>query len=428
MKNNILKTLSNNIGFKILAVIFAFVLWLIVYNLEDPTKTITMTVNVTVENKEYVSGMGKYFEIPDSNKAVTFSVKAARSILDKLDESDFVAVADMSRLTISEDGSKGSVPIDIKCVGNVSSNAIKINSTSKTIKVSIEELMTKQFVVSPKATGTVAEGYALGNVTVTAPNVLKVSGPKSIVQNIATVVATVNVDGMSDSVATHRATPVLLDRNGREIDATKLTLDSDYVNVTTEILNTKEVSISVAPFGAPADGYMVTAVSSEPTSILLKGKITDLNSINAIVIPSNLVPINGAKEDVTVTIDISEYIPEGAQLVNSEDATVEITVSIGKIKEKVFSIDTKDIVVTGLPTDWKCEFALSNVAVQISGLEEDINALANEKITSSLDVTGMEPGTHLVDLILELDETKYTYQVIKVYITILDSTTGSEDI
>ena len=37
MKSNILKTLSNNLVFKILAVFLAFMLWLIVYNREDPT-------------------------------------------------------------------------------------------------------------------------------------------------------------------------------------------------------------------------------------------------------------------------------------------------------------------------------------------------------------------------------------------------------
>ena len=49
MKNNILKTLTNNLGFKILAVFFAFTLWLFVYNLDDPTKTKTLTVNVEIE-------------------------------------------------------------------------------------------------------------------------------------------------------------------------------------------------------------------------------------------------------------------------------------------------------------------------------------------------------------------------------------------
>ena len=95
MANKVLKTLSNNIGFKILAVFFAFTLWITVYNLEDPTKTKTLTINVTVTNKEFVENLGKYYEIQEGTSRVSFSVTAARSILDKLDESDFTAVANM---------------------------------------------------------------------------------------------------------------------------------------------------------------------------------------------------------------------------------------------------------------------------------------------------------------------------------------------
>ena len=50
MAKKILKTLVNNLGFKILAVVLAFILWLVVYNIDDPKKSKTFTTNVTVEN------------------------------------------------------------------------------------------------------------------------------------------------------------------------------------------------------------------------------------------------------------------------------------------------------------------------------------------------------------------------------------------
>ena len=260
MANNILKTLSKNLGFKILAFLFAFTLWLIVYNIEDPTKTKALTINVTVQNKEAVDEMGKYYEVIDGTNKVTFSVTAARSILDKLDESDFVAVADMEQLAIEEDGVTGSVPIEITCTANVNSNSVKLSSTTKSMKVALEDLMSKQFVVVANATGTVAEGYALGAVEVTAPNVLQVAGPKTIVQQIDTVVAVIDVTGITDPWTTYRVTPILFDRNGKEIDTTRLSLSDATVNVSAEILNTKEVSVAITPSGSPENGYMVTAI------------------------------------------------------------------------------------------------------------------------------------------------------------------------
>lgn len=423
MKNNILKTLSNNLGFKILAVFFAFTLWLVVYNLEDPTKSKTLMVNVSIENKEAVENMGKYYEVLDGSNKATFTVTAARSVLDKLDESDFTATANMEQIVIDEEAGVGTVPIEIVCTANVNSSSYKLSSTSKNLKVSLEDLMSKQFVVSANATGEVPEGYALGNVEVTAPNVLKVSGPKSIVQTITSVVATIDVDvsGVPDSENTYKATPVLYDKNGKEVDTTRLTLSSSTVTVSAEILNTKEVAVAVKPTGTPADGYTVTAISSDPTTILLKGSKSVLNGINSIEIPDNLISVEGKDKDVKSIIDVSEYIPEGVTLVNPEDSSLEITVSIGKIKERVFSISSENIVVTGLSTHTKLEFDLSTIAVYISGLEEDIASLSNENLSGSIDVTYLPIGIHEVELTVDLDESKYSYLPVKVTVYITDA-------
>ena len=421
MKSNILKNLTNNLGFKILALFFAFTLWLFVYNLEDPTKSKTLTINVSVENRELLENMGKYYEVLDGSNKVSFSVTAARSILDKLDESDFVAVADMEQMVLGEGGIRATVPIDILCTANVNQNSIKLSSTSKTLKMSLEDLMIKQFVVSAKSKGKVAEGYALGSVEVTAPNVLKVSGPKSIVEKIASAVATIDVSGMSDTWTTYKAKPVLYDKDGKEVDETRLTKSDNTVTVSAEILSTKEVAIAVKPSGTPKEGYTITAISSNPTTILLKGNKAVLNSINSIEIPDELISIAGADKDVKVMIDVSEYIPEGVSMVDPESASIEITVSIGKIKEKVFSIKSENIIVTGLATQNKLEFELSAIAVHVSGLEEDIAKLSSDKLSGSIDVTHLPIGIHQVELLLDLDESKYTYVPIKINVFITDA-------
>lgn len=427
MANKILKTLSKNLGFKILSVVFAFTLWVTVYNLDDPTKTKPLTVNVTMTNKEVLEELGKYYEIQDGMNKVSFSVTAPRSILDKLDESDFVAEGNLEKMTIDEDGITGTVPIEILCTANVSEHSIKISSSSKSLVVALDDLMTKQFVVQANAIGEVAEGYALGKVEVTAPNVLKVSGPKSIVSQINAAVATVDVSGMSDSSTTYRTPPILLDVNGKEVDTTRLTLSDTTVNVEAQILNVKEVAISVSPSGNVAEGYAITKIDVNPATVYLKGSKTMLNSISAIQIPNNILVVDGADKDVTITVDVSEYIPEGVELVVPEQAAVQITVTVDKIKTKSYSINTEDIVVTGLPTHTTMEYALSSIAVNVTGLEDDISALNNEKLAASIDVTDLGPGTHEVELVLDVDEAKYTYDTVLVTVTIAEESQETED-
>jgi len=418
MKNNVLKALTNNLGFKILAFLFAFTLWLVVYNIEDPTKSKTLTINVNIENRESIEDMGKYYEVIEGSNKASFTITASRSVLDKLDESDFTATADMNQLSIDEATGTGTVPIEILCTSNVNQNSYKLSSTSKNLKVALEDLMIKQFVVTSKTTGEAKEGFALGSVEVTAPNVLKVSGPKSIVQTIASVVATIDVTDISDSWATYEVPPVLYDKDGKEVDTTRLTLSHSTVNVSAEIQNTKEVAVSVKPSGTPAEGYTITSITSNPTTILLKGNKTVLNAINSIEIPSSLVSVDGKDKDVKATIDVSAYIPEDVTMVNPEASSVEVTVAIGKIKEKVFSISSENIIVTGLSTQSKLEFELSSIAVHVSGLEEDIAKLNNETLSGSIDVTYLPIGIHEVELVLDLNESKYSYLPVKVTVFI----------
>ena len=429
MVNKILKTLSKNLGFKILSVLFAFTLWVTVYNLDDPTKTKPLTVNVTVTNKEVLEELGKYYEIQDGMSKVSFSVTAPRSILDKLDESDFIAEANLQKLVIGGEGKTGTMPIDIYCTANVNGNAIKISSSNKNLVVALDDLMTKQFVVQANAVGEVAEGYALGKVEVTAPNVLQVSGPKSIVSQIDSVVATVDVGGMSDSAKSYQSAPILLDANGNEIDTTRLTLSNATVNVEATILNVKEVAITVTPSGAVAEGYAITEVRVNPSTILLKGNKTVLNGISSIQIPSEILSVEGISQDMVVKVDVTEYIPEEAELVLSEQASVEISVTVAKVKTKSFTIQTADIEVIGLATHSTLEYELSSVAVNVTGLEADINALTNEMLVGRIDVTEFGVGTHEVVLTLEVDEGKYTYDEVRVKITITEESeaTGGDD-
>ena len=228
MGNKILKTLTKNLGFKILAVVFAFILWLVVYNTDDPTVTVSYTTNVTVENASAVTEMNKCYEVLNGTNTVTFAVTAKRSVLNKLEDTDFTAVADMNRMIVNEEGDEANVPIEI--TSKRSNSSLKYNGKNKYLEVSLEDLMKRRFIITADTSGKVADGYALGEVTVTNPNVLNVSGPASIVNKIDSVVATIDVEGMSMNLSDN-VIPALYDADGQEIDTTKLKLSNTTVTI-----------------------------------------------------------------------------------------------------------------------------------------------------------------------------------------------------
>ena len=50
MLKKLTKLVINNFGLKLMALLFAVVLWLVVVNIYDPTQTKTFTTSVSIEN------------------------------------------------------------------------------------------------------------------------------------------------------------------------------------------------------------------------------------------------------------------------------------------------------------------------------------------------------------------------------------------
>lgn len=401
MGNKILKTLTKNLGFKILAVVFAFILWLVVYNTDDPTITVSYTTNVTVENASAVTDMNKCYEVLNGTNTVSFAVTAKRSVLNKLEDTDFTAVADMNRMIVNEDGDKANVPIEI--TSKRSNSSLKYNGKNKYLEVSLEDLMKRRFIITADTSGKVADGYALGEVTVTNPNVLNVSGPASIVNKIDSVVATIDVDGMSMNLSDN-VIPALYDADGQEIDTTKLKLSNTTVTISAKILSVKEIPLVFSTSGVPYGDNRVVEISSKPETIKVKGSSTTLNPLSSLNIPGDVLNVSGASEDITTTIDISEYLPDGVELVNASDATVTVTVRIEAYELKKFNLSTSQINVNGLDSNYDLSFDQSTVAVTVSGLKNDLNKLNTRQLSASIDVTDLGVGTHQVNLDLNLDE------------------------
>ena len=424
MAKKILKSLTNNFGFKLLAFIFAFMLWLVVYNIEDPVITRPYTAIVTVKNEDKIKEMNKCYEILDDSNVVSFSVSAKRSIIEKLEDSDFTAVADMNNILLSRDKKTAQIRIDIS--SSRYSSSIKYSGKSQYLNVALENLLSKQFVITPNTDGVVADGYALGMVSVMNPNVLKVSGPESIVEKINSIVATIDVDGMTMDLSDN-VIPVLYDKNGKEIPTTNLKLSNSTVQISAQILGTKQIPVKCSTAGVPAGGNRVLEVLCKPSKVLVKGTASALNQISSIEIPAEVINVNGITEDLETTIDITEYLPEHVELVNVKEANVSVIVKMETYESRNYTLDAEDLIVKGLSDEHELEFGESKLALTVSGISDEISKLSVNDIIGTIDVTGLETGTHRVNVQISLDETVYTWTTLKASVTITEKEGQSQD-
>ena len=325
MSSRMVKLITNNFGYKLLAFFLACALWLVVYNLDDPNITKSFSTNVTVINADALTEMNKCYEIAEGGNSITFSVTGQRSYVEKLVDTNFTAVADMENVAIDEGQESGMVPISISC--DTYNRYLTYNGDTKYLQISVDDLMKKRFAVTAGTSGEVAEGYALGEVAVSNPTVIQVSGPKELVSEVVTVKATIDVTDMTVNISDN-VVPVLLDAEGKEVDTTRLTLNNSSVTISAKILSAKEVSLVIIPKGNPAEGYYLKELKVDPEKISLKGTAAVLNKITEIEIPEEVLSIDKLIDDVETTIDITEYLPEGVELIDGSQQTIKLYADI----------------------------------------------------------------------------------------------------
>ena len=104
------KKITHNLLLKVMSVVLAFILWLVVVNINDPDTVRTIrAIEITILNEQAITGQGQgqVYTIRE-NRTAAVVVKGPRSIVDKMDKSDIKATVDFSEVS-----SVGAVPINI---------------------------------------------------------------------------------------------------------------------------------------------------------------------------------------------------------------------------------------------------------------------------------------------------------------------------
>lgn len=404
MFKKMMKHLVNNPGLKLLSLLLSIVLWMIVVKMADPDATKSFSVPVEILNKDVIMKMGKVPDIVGDTDIAVFYITGPRSYVENMDADDFSVTADLSQVDLSQDGASKLVPIEISA--KKSEKWITITKKTVNMQITLEDLSEQKFVITPETTGTPAEGCAIGDVEV-VPNLLKISGPESIVSRINRVAAAINVDGISSDVSDN-VMPVLYDEDGKVITSDLLEMNQTAVTIKASILGTKSVPVRCQVSGTPAEGYEYQGMEYAPETVLIKGEAVLLNDISVIEIPEDVININGAKEDVEVTIDITPYLDAaGISLVDASSNQIAVKALIEQKELKTFHVPVEKIKLTGLKDNYELTYSEDTVSVKVRALKEHMNTLKTDDIGAVLDVDGLEPGTYTRQLTITLPDDKF---------------------
>ncbi|MBO4902129.1 MAG: hypothetical protein J5518_04995 [Lachnospiraceae bacterium] len=382
------KLLTDNIGLKILALVAATIMWLVVVNVDDPVVEKRFSgINVEVANDEAITRQNKTYEILDDTDTITVIVKGKRSVLDQMSKDYIKATADIKNLTIMD-----TVPIEVRST-RLSDRLESIVPTTKNLKVHIEELDRKQIEILVSATGTVNAGSVLGTIKPDV-NILSVSGPVSVVQNIAYAKAEIDVTGLGKDVSTTAAVH-LYDADDNLITDQRIKSTVTSVHVDAQILETKQVEVSAITSGNPAEGYALTGiVNCDPSTVLVAGRGTAFQELNRIVIPENVVSVAGATDDVTQYVDIAGYLPEGIRLADREfDGSIEVYVQVEKMMSIEMDIPVENISIINVPDGYTAHLVEIGPTkrIEIQGISTALVQANASLITGTIDASTLSP-------------------------------------
>lgn len=395
---------KNNLGLKVLAVLFAIFLWWTVVNIDDPIGTKTYTVDVTVTNPEVITNAGKSYQIVDDTKNISVTVKARRKVLDEIRRSNIVATADLREMQ------ETSVPVRVTITG-FEGEYEEVSSNPRNIQVSVENTQKKTFPITTVASGTPRDGYVVGSMTA-SPKTVDISGPESLVSKISKVVAKVDVSEIAADAAI-QVTLVYYDAADNVIEQTLLTsnVDKNGVSVSVDVWKTKELTLNFDTSGIkPATGYVFTGIEVEPQVVEVAGNSDVLSGLTELAIDKKALQKSDMTASEEVIVNINEYLPEGVSLVDTDAASVVVRIVLEKAGTKSLRLPTGSITVLNASGELQLTYEILEVELTFSGTNEDLENLTTETIIASIDLGNYsEEGTYTVPVKVTQSPSGCTY-------------------
>ena len=305
--------------------------------------------------------------------------------------------------------------IDLSKVKGEGSNEVAVTFSSQlygpvvscepsSVTLNVERYMTRRVPVVVETKGK-PDGYYLDSVK-TDPSSLSVSGPQSLISQVARAVVTLDASVLSGDRMSDRMT---LDIRLQSYKGE--TIESDLIEVTnqsvitrtvmaeTELIPMKSIPLQLDEFvtGVPAAGYEIEEIIAAVESVDVAAAQEALDAMSVFTTDH---PLN--VEDATA--DVSGYVrlkrPSGIE--NSVPYDVAVTV---KIREAETQRTFRNIAVEvdGLDSGYDAKLSRERQVVQLRGPYSFISSIRENDIRLFVDVSGLEPGDHVVPVQISID-------------------------
>ena len=403
----------------LLSVAVAFALWLYVVTVVSPESEDTFyNIPIILQNEGELEKRGLMIT-NDELPTVSLRLSGKRTDLQKLNNSNISVYVDVSQYN------DNALEYTVVFPGDVPNNAITtLKRTPDKIKLKVEAKGSKELKLQPVYTGNPAEGFNVDKENAQFDyELFRVEGPKRIVDMIAAIRVSVDLDERKETIENTQLTYSLVDAAGQKVDSDKVRVYgiSDGESEEAEEL---EGSINLLQLQISKIKKVQVAVK-----IIAGGGATEENS--EIVIQPESITVSGTEEAIdklgdilTVgEIDLSEYptdtqvklplqLPEG---VVCESGETEILVDLRFPNLLTKALNITRITPVNVPAGMEAEVVAKVIEIRFRGPKDLISRLNASDVEVTVDFSGAQPGSETRQVTVKMTEAYQTVGAVGTY-------------
>ncbi len=393
--NHLWHVTKKNWGFKLLALLIAIALWAGLIT-QDPTLTrekIFTGVSVTVSGADTLKRNG--FIVTSDLEDVLSGVQMKADV-PQMQYQDATAANYNVRIDLSRIRETGTQRVRLSTT-NSSTYGSVTEIVPESVEVTVEEYVTRYRIpVALQVIGEAPEGYYAATPNLDPP-LVAVSGPKSLVDQIARAEAVLDLSTLPAREGLIRTTVpfTLLDSDGNVVESSLLEVTSesvllDSVIVEQQLYPKRTLSLSGTGIitGTPADGYEVKSVTITPSVITVAGSSASLDLVDTIY-PDASVSVAGAMASFTQQVKVRKT--SEMSYISNDSVTVEV-----EIGPAITSRTLKNIRVslTNVGSGLNAVLSTAQANVTITGPQLVVENLWNSSVTLTCDASGLTAGVY----------------------------------
>ena len=362
----------------LLSVLLAFVVWFIAIDQENPMIRREYEEPILIEVRNMGVGLQSLQNL--TNRTTMLTLRAPQRSLESQQADDFSAVIDLAGLPA------GSHEVEVE-VTSLNPDVEIIAHEPRQLRVQLELVISRFVPVEVEVMDSPAFGYDWQE-PLAEPAEVEISGPETQVTQVRSVVAAVFLRNAKSQVEQVRP---LSARNAQNLEVERVEVEPSTARIVVPVVQPpgrKEVVVRADVEGAPSPNYRLTGVKVEPPTVVLLGSPSALREVPGYV-ETRPLQIEGAIGEVRERLTL--ILPEN---VSTLEDFVFVTVGVAPLESSLKV--TRRPVVQGAGDDMRITVSLEEVEVIVSGPLPRLELLGPEEVRVLLDLTGLLPGSHLV--------------------------------